>query len=380
MAKEELPMSPVTAIGLMSGTSHDGIDLALINTDGEEIGQFGPTGYRPYADDDRVLLRRAMAVAANLSDRTARPAIVAEAEELVTRAHAEAVETFLAANGIGASDVGVIGFHGQTVLHRPERGVTVQLGDGPALAARLGIAVVHDFRAADVAAGGQGAPLTPVFHAALVRGLSGEGPIAVLNIGGVANLTFVDGDADPIACDIGPGNALIDDFMRVRTGAPQDGDGKAAAAGRVDEAAVTHLLAHEFFNRPPPKSLDRNEFRGWLARTGDLSDKSIEDGAATLTALTAAAIAGTVVHLPRRPAMWIVAGGGARNPTLMRMLTDRLAPAQIKAADAAGWSVDSLEAQAFAYLAVRSLRGLPITFPTTTGAPRPLTGGVVARP
>jgi anhydro-N-acetylmuramic acid kinase len=373
-------MSPVTAIGLMSGTSHDGVDLALINTDGEQIAEFGATGYRPYSEDDRALLRRATAAAANLSDRTARPAIVSEAEELVTRAHAEAVETFLAANGLDRADVGVIGFHGQTVLHRPERGVTVQLGDGSALAARLGVPVVYDFRAADVAAGGQGAPLTPVFHAGLVRKLGDAGPIAVLNIGGVANLTFIDGDADPIACDIGPGNALIDDFMRVRTGAPQDGDGKAAAAGSVDEAAVTHLLAHEFFNRPPPKSLDRNEFRGWLAQTGDLSDKSIEDGAATLTALTAAAIAGTVAHLPRPPATWIAAGGGARNPTLMRMLKERLAPARLKAADAAGWSVDSLEAQAFAYLAVRSLRGLPITFPTTTGAPRPLTGGVVARP
>ena len=373
-------MSCVTAIGLMSGTSHDGVDLALINTDGEAISQFGPTGYRAYSDDDRALLRRATAAAANLSGRTARPGIVAEADEVVNRVHAEAVETFLAANGVKPADVGVIGFHGQTVLHRPERGLTVQLGDGVALAARLGIPVVYDFRAADVAAGGQGAPLVPVYHAAMVRSLGGEGPIAVLNIGGVANVTFNDGDSDPIACDTGPGNALIDDFMRVRTGAPQDTDGKSAAAGRVDDAAVAHLLAHEFFNRPPPKSLDRNEFRGWLAQTGDLADKSVEDGAATLTALTAAAIARIAKHFPRAPQSWIVAGGGAHNPTLMRMLTERLAPARIEAADAAGWSVDSLEAQAFAYLAVRSLRGLPITFPTTTGAPRPLTGGVVARP
>jgi anhydro-N-acetylmuramic acid kinase len=373
-------MSPVTAIGLMSGTSHDGVDLALINTDGKALVEFGPTGYRPYDDEARVLLRRATAVAANLTDRTARPGIVAQAQELVNRVHAEAVETFLGANGVAPADVDVIGFHGQTVLHRPERGLTVQLGDGAALAARLGIAVVHDFRAADVAAGGQGAPLTPVFHAALVRKLGGDGPIAVLNIGGVANLTFIEGESDPIACDIGPGNALIDDFMRVRAGVPQDQDGRAAAVGQIDDVAVRRLLAHEFFNRPPPKSLDRNDFRAWLAQTGEVAGKSVEDGAATLTALTAAAIAGVVAHLRRPPALWIVAGGGARNPTLMAMLKARLQPALIKPADAAGWSADSLEAQAFAYLAVRSLRGMPITFPTTTGAPRPLTGGIVARP
>jgi anhydro-N-acetylmuramic acid kinase len=372
-------MSPVTAIGLMSGTSHDGVDVALVETDGETIGRFGPTGYRPYSDDERVVLRRATAAAANLTSRSARPGIVAEAETLVNRAHAEAVEVFLAANGMQPANVGVIGFHGQTILHRPERRVSIQLGDGAALAARLGIAVVYDFRAADVAAGGQGAPLVPIFHAALVRSGGDKGPVAVLNIGGVANITFIDGEANPIACDTGPGNALIDDFMRVRTGSPLDVDGKAAAAGAVDEAAVEHLLSHPFFDRPPPKSLDRNEFRGWLAQTGDLADKSVEDGAATLTALSVAAIARVAAKLPRAPQSWIVAGGGARNPTLMRMLGERLAPARISAADAAGWSVDSLEAQAFAYLAVRSLRILPITFPTTTGAPRPLTGGVLAR-
>ena len=210
-----------------------------------------------------------------------------------------------------------------------------------------------------------------------MRRLGRDGPIAVLNIGGVANLTFIDDDT-LIACDTGPGNALLDDFLRLRTGHPLDTDGRNAAAGTVDEAAIAQLLAHPFFARPPPKSLDRNDFRGLL---GDRLDGiGIEDGAAMLTTLTAAAVARIVPHLPRAPAIWIVSGGGARNPTLMRMLAERLKPARIESAHHAGWSIDSLEAQAFAYLAVRSLRGLPITFPGTTGTPRPLTGGVLARP
>ncbi len=370
-------LSSVLAIGLMSGTSQDGVDVALIDTDGETIAQFGPTACRPYTRDERTLLRRATAAAASLTERTARPGIVAEAEALVTEAHAEAVETFLTANGIKAADVAVIGFHGQTLLHRPERRLTVQIGDGRALAVRLGIPVVYDFRAADVAAGGQGAPLAPLFHRALVRRLGREPPVAVLNIGGVANVTYIDGE-ELIACDTGPGNALLDDFLRVRTGRPLDTDGRTAAAGMVDEEAIGRLLAHPFFAAPPPKSLDRNDFRSWVGRT--LDEASVANGAATLTALTAASVARIVPHLPHPPRTWIVSGGGARNPTLMRMLAERLAPAQVESAHATGWSVDSLEAQAFAYLAVRSLRGLPISLPSTTGVPRPLTGGVLARP
>ena len=370
-------LSSVLAIGLMSGTSQDGVNVALIDTDGETIAQFGPTACRPYTRDERTLLRRATAAAASLTERTARPGIVAEAEALVTEAHAEAVETFLTANGIKAADVAVIGFHGQTLLHRPERRLTVQIGDGRALAVRLGIPVVYDFRAADVAAGGQGAPLAPLFHRALVRRLGREPPVAVLNIGGVANVTYIDGE-ELIACDTGPGNALLDDFLRVRTGRPLDTDGRTAAAGMVDEEAIGRLLAHPFFAAPPPKSLDRNDFRSWVGRT--LDEASVANGAATLTALTAASVARIVPHLPHPPRTWIVSGGGARNPTLMRMLAERLAPAQVESAHATGWSVDSLEAQAFAYLAVRSLRGLPISLPSTTGVPRPLTGGVLARP
>jgi anhydro-N-acetylmuramic acid kinase len=199
----------------------------------------------------------------------------------------------------------------------------------------------------------------------------------VLNLGGVANVTYIDGD-QLIACDTGPGNALLDDFLRVRTGALLDADGKIAQAGRVDEAAIGRILAHPFFVRPPPKSLDRNEFRGWVGEA--FAQCGVEDGAATLTALTAAAVARVVPLVPRAPRGWIVAGGGARNPTLMRMLAERLSPAGVESGHAAGWSVDSLEAQAFAYLAVRSVRGLPLSLPTTTGVPRPATGGVLARP
>jgi anhydro-N-acetylmuramic acid kinase len=373
-------MSSLSAIGLMSGTSYDGVDVALINTDGEDVGRVGPTGYRAYSEEERALLRRAIAAAANLADRNDRPAFLAEAEALLTSIHAEAVETFLAANGLPSVSIAVVGFHGQTVVHQPERRLTVQLGDGAALASRLCLPVVYDFRAADVAAGGEGAPMVPVFHRAMVRMLDRPHPVAVLNLGGVANVTFVDGDSDLIACDVGPGNALIDDFLRLRTGSAQDHDGRAAAAGKVDEAAVARVLAHPFFGRRPPKSLDRNAFRTWVAEEGRLANKTTEDGAATLTALSAAAVAQAVALLPRPPASWIVGGGGARNPTLMRMLAERLAPACIETANAVGWSADALEAQAFAYLAVRSLRGLPISFPTTTGVPRPLTGGVSVRP
>ena len=365
------------AIGLMSGTSQDGVDVALIDTDGETIAQFGAAASRPYSKAERALLRRATAAAANLTERTARPGVVAKAEALITDAHAEAVAAFLTANGLQPRDVAVVGFHGQTLLHRPERRLTVQIGDGEALASRVGIPVVYDFRAADVAAGGQGAPLAPVFHRALVRLLERAPPTAVLNIGGVDNVTYIDGDT-LIACDTGPGNALLDDFLRVRTGNPLDTDGEAAAAGAVDEDMIARFLDHPFFALPPPKSLDRDDFRVVVA--DDFADRSVADGAATLTALTAAAVARVVPHLPRPPASWIVAGGGAHNPTLMRMLGERLKPAHVESAHAVGWSADALEAQAFAYLAVRSLRGLPISFPGTTGAPRPLSGGILARP
>ena len=373
-------MSRLSAIGLMSGTSYDGVDLALLNTDGEDIGRIGPTGYRPYSEQERAVLRRAIAVAANLSDRAERPRALVEAEELVTDMHAEAVEAFLAANGMTPREVAVVGFHGQTVLHRPDRGLTIQLGNGPALATRIGIPVVYEFRAADVAAGGQGAPVVPVFHRAMVRMLDRAHPVGVLNLGGVANVTFINGDDELIACDTGPGNALIDDFLRLRTSSLRDDEGRAAAAGKVDEAAIARVLTHPFFAKPPPKSLDRNTFRHWVAEEGGLANKSTEDGAATITAITAASVARAITVLPRAPVSWIVSGGGTRNPTLMRMLAEALAPAAVETAGTLGWSADALEAQAFAYLAVRTVKEMPITFPTTTGVPRPLTGGVLVKP
>jgi anhydro-N-acetylmuramic acid kinase len=370
-------MGGLRAIGLMSGTSLDGIDVALVETDGQRIFRFGPTSYRPYRDAECAPLRQALAEAVHLADRAARPGVLAEAEDVLTRLHAEAVEAFLQTHGIDRTTIDVVGFHGQTLLHRPKSGLTVQIGEGAGLATRLGIPVAYDFRAADVAAGGQGAPLVPVFHRALVTKLDRPRPVAVLNIGGVANVTYCDGDGDPIACDTGPGNALIDDFMRARTGAPLDHNGDQAAGGKVQDAFIARVLAHPFFEAPPPKSLDRNAF---AYVNMDLPAFSVPDGAATLAALTARAIARVGPRLPRPPRSWIVAGGGARNRTLMRMLTEQLAPASVESADAVGWSADALEAQAFAYLAVRTVNGLPITFPTTTGVARPLTGGVVVNP
>ena len=206
------------AIGLMSGTSLDGVDVAMIETDGERVTGFGPSTTEPYRPDERDVLRQALQEGRALTSRTARPGVLAEAERMVTALHAAAVEKLLAANGIARASIDIVGFHGQTVLHRPHDGLTVQIGDGGVLASALGLPVAYDFRAADVAAGGQGAPLVPVFHRAIARTVARPRPLVVLNVGGVANITYLfDGD-DPIACDTGPGNALIDDFVHARTG------------------------------------------------------------------------------------------------------------------------------------------------------------------
>ncbi len=362
------------AIGLMSGTSMDGIDIALIETDGEDIATFGPSALHPYRAEERALLRRAVADARGLTDRRARPGALAEAEAMVTTLHEGAIRVFLDANAIPRARVDVVGFHGQTVLHRPERGLTVQLGDGGLLARAIGIPVVHDFRAADMAAGGEGAPLAPVYHRALARRLGGPMPIAVVNIGGVSNITYIDAGA-LIAGDTGPGNALIDDWMLRRTGHAMDEDGRAAARGRVDASWLATALGDPFFDRPPPKSLDRDAFAAL-----SVDGMTTEDGAATLTAFTARAIARVVPRLPAPPLRWIVVGGGARNPTLMRALAETLAPAPVLRGDDLGWQSDAIEAQAFAYFAARSLRRLPLSYPGTTGVTEPTTGGVLARP
>ena len=363
-----------TAIGLMSGTSMDGVDVALVETDGRTEVRQGSAAFLPYDEGDRALLRAALAQAVSLTRRDQRPEAIAACETMVTERHGEAVERFLRDNSLTPAQIDVIGFHGQTVLHRPAEHLTVQIGDGPLLARRLGIPVAFDFRAADVAAGGEGAPVVPVYHRALIEAAAISGPVAFLNIGGVANVTYVDDGLDPIACDTGPGNALLDDLMLARTGHPMDRDGATAALGHVDEAILARLLAHPYFEKKPPKSLDRNTF----AR--DAVDRlPLPDAAATLTAFTAASVARLLGHLPRRPGELVVCGGGARNPVLMRELSLRLG-CPVTSAQARGWSVDAMEAQAFAYLAVRCLEGLPITFPSTTGVAQPMTGGVLARP
>src|SRR6201994_4702640 len=241
----------LTAIGLMSGTSLDGVDVALIETDGKKVKAFGPSGYRPYTDFERRLLLQALTEAVHLEARESRPGILLEAERVVTTAHAEAVASFKAQNRIASEDIDIVGFHGQTVLHRPAEKMTVQIGDACALARPIHIPVMHDFRAADVAAGGQGAPLVPVYHRALAQSLERDGPIAVLNIGGVSNITYIDGADTLIACDTGPGNALLDDFMFRMTGQRFDGEGKLAAQGQADEAWIARALEHPFFTQSP---------------------------------------------------------------------------------------------------------------------------------
>ncbi|WP_342165116.1 anhydro-N-acetylmuramic acid kinase [Methylobacterium sp. SD21] len=377
-------MAMSRAIGLMSGTSLDGVDVALIETDGETVRvvkghnnflePLGPTGYRGYSDDEKALLRAATKDAEAIVQPDDRPGRLPEAERFVTAAHAEAVERFLAENDLTPSDIDVIGFHGQTVIHRPDQRISVQVGDGQALASRLGIPVVSDLRRADVEAGGQGAPLVPVFHKALAEASGFTGPVGILNIGGVANATLIDSKGGVIAFDTGPGNALIDEWMQEREGKNLDDGGRTAARGRPDEPLLAWLLMHPFFFRKPPKSLDRNWFSHKLA--GQLST---EDGAATLTAFTARAVARALDHAPEIPARWIVAGGGARNGELVRLLNYHLR-SEITTADAIGWSSAYLEAQAFAYLAVRSQKGLPITFPATTGVREPISGGSLALP
>ena len=360
------------AIGLMSGTSMDGIDIALIETDGEEHVRRMPGASVAYPDDFRARLRQALDDAKAMTAREQRPGSLASVERELTERHVEAVIRFMGDRMLQPSAVDVIGFHGQTVLHRPEQGLTVQLGDGPLLASLTGIDVVHDLRAADCAAGGQGAPLVPVYHRALAAKVK-ERPIAFVNIGGVANVTWIGRDGGLIAFDTGPGNALIDDWMLRHTGARLDEDGRLAASGTVNEAVLHYYLALPFFAKLPPKSLDRNAFPAEIS-----ADLSPADGAATLTAFTALSIAKAREHVPEQPALWIICGGGRRNRHLMSLIAARVENA-VAPAEALGFDGDTMEAEAWAYLAVRALGGLAITFPGTTGVARPLTGGLVAR-
>lgn len=359
------------AIGLMSGTSRDGIDAALIDTDGE--GRSQAVAFHAMAYDAGFRLRLAEACARAMAmDAPGFEPLIAAVEEELTQHHVEAVADLLGRSGHVAEDVGIIGFHGHTVAHRPDRGWTWQIGDGKALAGAFGIPVVGDLRSADVAAGGQGAPLLPVYHRALAEGL--EKPVAILNLGGVANITAIGQDGSLVAFDTGMASGLIDNWMQAQGGVAFDEGGAAAAQGRVDEARLAAMMADPWFDAAPPKSIDREAFS--IAAVDGLS---LEDGAATLTAFTAQTVARGIDHLSERPLAIHVAGGGRHNVTLMAMLADRTG-VPVLPVDGLGWDGDALEAQGFAYMAVRHLQDLPISFPGTTGVPQPMIGGVLFMP
>ncbi len=353
---------PIWALGMMSGTSLDGADAALIETDGVTVAATGPWRTAPYPADLRDRLR---GVIEGRGEREA-------AERALTEFHAHLAGALLAEAGRRREEIALVGFPGHTVRHEPEAGRTDQIGDGAALARSLGIDVVNDFRSNDVAAGGQGAPLVPLFHAALARRSGLAAPLAVLNLGGVANVTWIGGPAeeDLLAFDTGPGCALIDDWVRRQTGAALDRDGELARSGTVDRAALGTLMAHPYFDAPPPKSLDRNAFD-----PAPVADLAAGYGAATLVAFTAEAARRALGHMPRPPERWLVTGGGRHNPALMAALNKRLG-APCDPVESVGWQGDALEAQAFGYLAVRSRRGLPLSLPRTTGVPHPVSGGV----
>jgi anhydro-N-acetylmuramic acid kinase len=359
--------SSLTAIGVISGTSMDGIDVSIVETDGDQFVNAGPGRTYPYPEAVR---RQLLDLVADPSRAQADP--LAQLEQEVTDAHLDAIRRFMAETGVAAPEVDLIGLHGQTVYHRPEMRFTRQLGMGRRVADRLGIDTVDRFRHADVASGGEGAPFAPLYHRALAASL--EQPLMVLNLGGVANVTYIDGDV-VVAFDTGPASALIDDFVLRRRGVPYDEDGRLAAAGTPDADLVAAFMDNPFFDRPAPKSLDRQDFHARARGVDTLSDR---DGAATLAEFTIASVAASLRHVPRLPQRWLVTGGGRRNAHFMRRLRETLA-VRVDPVEAVGWDGDFLEAQAFGYLAVRSTRGLPLSLPTTTGVPRAMSGGELHR-
>ena len=359
---------PIWALGLMSGTSMDGVDGAMLLTDGVEILEFGKSFFRPYTAQESAAISAAQGLWP--TDDAMR---LGAARGVVESAHAEVISQF--------DSAGVVGFHGQTLAHDPVNGRTHQLGDGDALAAVSGKKVVWDFRTKDVSAGGQGAPLAPFFHFACVRSIGAREAIACLNLGGVGDVTLVDATKSGpeamgalLAFDTGPANAPLNDLMAARLGLAYDRHGALAARGQVDADIVQAVLARSYFDESPPKSLDRNDFADVLGMVNRLSDA---DAAATLTALTAACVAAAERWLPQAPARWLVSGGGAKNPAMMRELATRLS-APVAPIEDVGLDGDMLEAQAFAYLAVRVLRGLPTSAPGTTGIGAPVCGGQVS--
>lgn len=357
-------------LGLMSGTSLDGIDLALMETDGEAVIRQNRDGFFPYPEAMRQHMRSLLDMLVDtptetLTDKTAWPPSLLQAEAMVTDCHAAAVAEFLA-----DEQADLIGFHGQTVAHRPAQAFTLQIGDGQALAKAAGIDVVGQFRLNDMAHGGQGAPLAPLYHAALAGPAR---PQAVLNLGGIGNLTWLGEDGAILAFDTGPANALIDDWVMQKTGKAYDADGALAAAGAVNEDALAALMLHPYFELAPPKSLDRLDFD-----TTPVHGLSDEDGAASLTAFSAETVARGLRHCPEKPMRLILCGGGRHNKTLSTMLAARCDIGLVDC-DMLGWRGDSLEAQAFAWLAVRSLSGLPLSRPETTGVNAAVSGGVLFR-
>ncbi|MGO4706427.1 anhydro-N-acetylmuramic acid kinase [Microvirga sp. 2MCAF38] len=370
-------MKPAWAIGLMTGTVLDGnIDIALIRTDGETVQEFGSWTLAPYPPELRPLLRDAMAQARDWNFEGPEPAIFGQAEDALTRAQSAAVTAFLAKAGIKPSDISVIGFHGQTMLHRApdsaRHGQTRQLGNGALMASLVGTNVAFDFRTADMAAGGQGAPLAASYHIALLRSIDAKPNTAVLNLGGVSNVTWWGGGDMMVAFDTGPANAPLNDWIGRHGLGDMDRDGAIAARGTVDEARLARLLEHPYLTASYPKSLDRNDFTAAMA-----DGLSLEDGAATLTAFTAGAVGKALDLLPQRPEHLILCGGGRRNPTLVDAIRTR-ARIEPVMAEAVGWRGDAVEAECFAFLAIRALRGLPISFPLTTGVKQPITGGRIA--
>ena len=362
-----------TAIGLMSGTSLDGVDCALIETDGKSFVRPLEFVTMPYQPKAREEIRACFGI------KNRRDPKVLTAEKLITFKHIEAVQALLHESGKSARQIDVIGFHGQTIYHAPLERMTVQIGDGDRMARELGIDVIDDFRSADVKAGGEGAPLAPLYHAARIRGAGIALPVAVLNIGGVANVTYIgEGEDDILAFDTGPGNALMDDWVKSKTGEPYDKDGALAAAGNVVPVFLQDWLRHPYFTRRPPKSLDRDEWDiadlGRMAQ--GMGEISVEDGAATLLQFTAQAIVQSLDHLPQKPNSWYACGGGRHNKALIARLDGMLGGA-MENVDDLGWNGDATEAECFAYLAVRSLLGLPISLPTTTACPAPMSGGTL---
>jgi anhydro-N-acetylmuramic acid kinase len=353
----------LSCIGAISGTSMDGIDVAWVETDGIDHVRPRAGATLPYPPELRAKLGDFLKDPARAE---ADPLV--ELEGQVTQAFGDAILAFMDGLGIGADALDLIGLHGQTVWHRPERRFTRQLGDGAALARRLGVAVVDGFRLADVAAGGQGAPLVPLYHAALASGL--ERPLMVLNLGGVANVTYIDGETI-IAFDTGPASALMDDLVLRRFSLPFDENGRIARSGRANEPMLAELMANPFFSQRPPKSLDRNDFHARAKIVETLPDA---DAVATLAAFTIRATVAALAHVPRKPRRWLVGGGGRLNNFLMDGLSGALG-VPVEPVDVLGWNGDALEAECFAYLAARSLAGLPLSLPTTTGVPEPMTGG-----